>query len=294
MLYIKVHDVGDGLFLDCCFGGSRLVTDFGSRQKIDLSLINKFAYPFCWQFDFALSHFHLDHYSGLFMLSDRSVAIDRVYYPRLPQNITAADRKKFLIAFAILNLYLLGDDSGSMEYDLISLIKRINKQKKFEAIPVSQGDTIDLGRKSFRVLWPPKDVKDDKDGIVESVKRVLIDFEKEIKDNKTLKQIYDKIKKKDIYYQDEKTEHESYDVESGKEYLPERRHLFDEYNQRMVNIKDLNDIGTKLIKHWQQQNKIIADANRLTYFNGTITANLGIATCSRWYDCWKRSIMNDL
>ena len=178
-MILKLNEIGDGLFFELFHYNKRLVTDFGSQQDIDKDILEEFSHSL-HSTDFLLSHFHKDHYSGLYDLWDRSfqTKIERVYYPLLPRKKVYRD---FLKAILALNVYLLGDGSGSMECDLINLIHRINKNKSFEFHPIAQGSFVDLHGKAFRVIWPPKVIDET---LTKSVKKAVDKFEDELKKNK--------------------------------------------------------------------------------------------------------------
>lgn len=155
-MIIVLNDVGDGLFMAISTKENELlITDFGSQQAITDQLQTfKLLQSGGTHISFALTHFHKDHYSGLLQLEPENIRTNfsRVYIPRLPTVPAAANVLYALLAF---NSYTLGDNSGSMEYDFISLLIRSNK-KPFTLMPVSQGEIISLGSENFRVSWPPR------------------------------------------------------------------------------------------------------------------------------------------
>jgi ribonuclease BN (tRNA processing enzyme) len=275
-MIVIINDIGDGLFIDFRLDNERLVTDFGSQQNIDKELLHRFHHPF--PLSFALSHFHSDHYSGLLDLLQLGAYahIVKVYFPRLPQ---FSDRSKLLKAFQTVNFYLLGNDSGSMEYDFINLISIINNNKSFKVIPVSQGDFINLGQKSFQVIWPPREIDN---SFTNSVQKAIGLFNDELKKNDTLRKIYDSLD--DSFYQDKEEES---DFESGQ---AEKRIIklidSEQRNQRLELIKDLNDglreIANRIsLAYCNNQLLFLGDleANEINY---SLIYNLSVSNNSYW------------
>jgi beta-lactamase superfamily II metal-dependent hydrolase len=234
-MILKVNTIGDGQFIDMRLHENRLVTDFGSKEAIDnLNYSNFCGFS---PFDFALSHFHKDHYSGIVGCKNKkySVHIDKVYIPRLPKLTKKNLHKTLGVVFKTLNYYVMGNHSGSMEYDFINLIKHINLNKKFKVIPVSQGDFIYLGKKSFEVIWPPKEILDNKD-FTTSVEKAVQKLEDLVNSGNypILKDIYDKIDQKSISFEEEIKIENIDPVSSNSILVPEDKIKIDK------NIKDLN------------------------------------------------------
>lgn len=235
-MIVKVNDIGDGMFLDIRFREKRLVTDFGSQQKIHTKFLHRFCQPLFNPLTFVLSHFHSDHYSGLYNLSQRNqrINIDKVYFPTLPE---FKEKSKLLKAFQTINFYLIGNDSGSMEYDFINLISKINYNKSFKVIPVSQGDHISLGKKSFHVIWPPRKLDD---SFTKSVRDAVEDFNVLLKENETLKKIYDSLD--NFFYQDKS---EEFNYESNP-IISEGKLDFIDSNKRKERLKLVSHVNKKL------------------------------------------------
>lgn len=146
---LKLNDIGDGLFLELTEEENLFITDFGSQQAIDPQRLNYFRLiqQANKKIDFALTHFHKDHYSGLFNLEENgsSIKFSHVYIPRLPNEPVI---HQFLQALFTFNAFSLGGMSGSLVYDFKNLIRRINI-KKFKICPISQGDTFFISDKNL-------------------------------------------------------------------------------------------------------------------------------------------------
>lgn len=70
--------------------------------------------------EFLLSHYHLDHYKGLEKMEDKSLYIEKIYYPHIPQ---MHNRYTLLKA-----CYFICIVDGN---DLINLLKQKNKTTDF-------------------------------------------------------------------------------------------------------------------------------------------------------------------
>ncbi|MGB4655390.1 MAG: hypothetical protein WBH98_08165 [Bacteroidales bacterium] len=230
-MIVIINDIGDGLFVDFRLKNERLVTDFGSQHDVNKGLLYRFCHSF--PFSFVLSHFHSDHYSGLVNIAHSGMCahIDTVYFPRLPK---FSNRSALLKAFQTVNFYLLGNDSGSMEYDFINLISKISYNRRFNVIPVSQGDFINLGQKSFQVIWPPREIDN---SFTESVEKVIKLFNEELQKDDILQKIYKTLD--NSFYQDKEEEFnfESEQTEKGTINLIDS----EQRNERLKHIKNLND-----------------------------------------------------
>jgi len=128
MRNIFVADVGDGICISIdTVPGKTLQIDWGSHQGGEIAFKKgNYIDPEI----FILSHFHVDHYNGLIYASNSAKKwnIEQVYYPKLPQ----FDEKELFIEYLFtMNLIILGNDSGIMEYDLLKAISRINRPDFF-------------------------------------------------------------------------------------------------------------------------------------------------------------------
>lgn len=178
---ICMCDVGDGLNL---FINHYMMVDFGGeKEKLKYQYHHRYCrycYPFHYVETFVLSHFHLDHYNGLFLKDAVPSFFDLkyVYYQGIP---TIVDEKgnnihiKFLGYLMAMNHYMLGDRSGLASADLINRLKQLSN-KSFSYAPLFKGDIFQHQGKNYEVLWPPRVLKNE-NKIVTKIKTAIKDFE---------------------------------------------------------------------------------------------------------------------
>jgi hypothetical protein len=229
MRRLMVADVEDGLCMaiqtvsrdimqiDC---GSQEGTDvaFGGLERV----FQRFGYPDT----FVLSHFHSDHYNGLFSDSINSSIwpprlIKRVYYPRIP---VFRERKEFFGMLHCMELRVLGSKTGSMASDLLQLIYDLNRGG-FKRLPVSKGDKMVIGSSSFNVLWPPEEIFEEE--TISPIRKALEDAHAAIEKDELTKELYDYVQESgyfDGYFraQDEERSNDPYDV-GNQSHEPQRQ-----------------------------------------------------------------------
>ncbi len=176
---IILHKVGDGLnmFIKCQniydFG-----VDFGGNE------LKKCCYLF--NNSFLLSHFHADHYNGLF--DERLYVlwqIEKFYFPVMPQFDNSI---AFFCSLLSMNYYM--NSNYLIHSSVFKYIQQINsKVIGFQA--VSQGDMIICEGKDFEILWPPKIMDTNKSKSI--IKKAIIDFEKAKKENSDLNELFNLI-----------------------------------------------------------------------------------------------------
>lgn len=103
---------------------------------------------------FLLSHFHEDHYDGLYEVRDDSLWIRQVYLPQIPDFPEWRDFTERLFAMN----EIMGRQSGYAQRDLLSEIERISVSRPQRRY-LSQGDSFHLGGTHFKVVWPPKSIE---------------------------------------------------------------------------------------------------------------------------------------
>ncbi len=144
-------------------GGKVALLDFGSSQGIGTALggywrgIQKTKRS---PDVFILSHFHVDHYNGLF--GKPPLSLSRVYFPIIPkirENSIISDQ--FALALLSINYYIaykvLGNGNIPIDQDFINLLQKLN-HGSFISKPLSRGDTFTIGSLDFEVLWPPREI----------------------------------------------------------------------------------------------------------------------------------------
>jgi len=119
-----------------------------------------------------------------------------------------------------MNLRVFGSETGVMEYDFLRAISKINRNP-FRYKPLSKGDIIDISGSAFEVLWPPRVIEDNT--TLSVIERALKDFEEAMKEDRTTKQLYDRVREEGIF----------------REYLEEQgeKSEFEEYNERDINAE---------------------------------------------------------
>jgi len=133
-----------------------------------------------------------------------------------------------------INLRVFGSETGSMEYDFLRAISRIN-DGPFSYKPVSKGDVLHIDGSTFEVLWPPKTIESEKTLAV--IERALKDFENALEQDEKLKQLYERVEREGIF--------ERY-REGGEEDSTEERVGAGEYGERRHDRKvELPDIVKK-------------------------------------------------
>lgn len=187
MLSIVVPDIGDGLSGSIYTQtGEKVQLDCGSQQSARIAygrgmLRDKYRTNF-----FILSHFHSDHYNGLFegVRAGHHFPLEEVIMPVIPE---FTRRKEVFQCLFAMNMRVLGNDSGSMDYDFLSVINRLSNNPTYYR-RVKQGDEVVLGGTHFQVLWPPSRLTDD--DILPSVEKALEKFSQALQQDKILGRIY--------------------------------------------------------------------------------------------------------
>ncbi len=183
MLNLFVPDIGDGL--SCGIRtrkGVAIQLDCGSTQDsagaFDAMRQNNPNY-------FVLSHFHADHYNGLFegLKNKHRFPIREVIFPVMPK---FQERSTFLYCLMAMSHRVLGGNS-SIQYDFLNVMRQLSSDP-FVYHPVAKGDHLVLGGIHVEILWPPRELFDDE--ILKSVRRAIDDFELARKSDKDLDQIY--------------------------------------------------------------------------------------------------------
>lgn len=190
MLTVYVPDVGDGLAAGVrTIDGTRVEIDCGSQNDPKAALHKGL---FLIDPDvFFLSHYHLDHYNGLMQPNHLGPwprpTIRQVYYPRIP---VFRQRETFLRCMLAMAHWLVGDTSGSMAADFLSILSRINNTS-FTYRSISMGDTVSVGGSQYEVLWPPEEIDDD--ATLKVISRAITDFNAAAEEDESLRRIIEGI-----------------------------------------------------------------------------------------------------
>lgn len=197
MKSLYIADVGDGLCmrLDTHFN-RRILIDCGSGQggkrAFDgFSRIFHYCSYYRNHFEnpdiFILSHFHSDHYNGIFNMKEKSINLKDLYYPGIPE---FKKKSELMMAFLCMSARVLGNDSETVETDFIKTMQNISSED-FYKNPLYRGDNININGLRIDILWPPRELKCGK--ITKAVERAIKDFEEAKKEDEPLDKIYSKI-----------------------------------------------------------------------------------------------------
>lgn len=198
---LKMFDVKDGLCFSFSKESQNFQVDCGS-QNLDskipfLKMYNSIANNYNNNY-FLFSHFHRDHYSGLFSEEARSgnyrLPIDNVYYPGIPEikGISKGERENLKLSLFAMGAYFAHSKTGLINLDFIELIRNIS-EKPFHIQPLYKGDVIQAGNMDqIEVLWPPKFLQDE--SVLKSIKKALYSFKEALDESQLLREIYESLK----------------------------------------------------------------------------------------------------
>lgn len=190
--HVYVAKVGDGLAAGITVNHKSMQIDCGSTN----SAILAFKRGLCRIRPdvFLLSHFHSDHYNGLQYTMDCQCQqplfnIKQVYFPRLPD---FSKNREFLLCMFAMNHRVMGDTTGSMEFDFLRLIQSLNRGL-FSYKALSCGERVVLGGTEFEVLWPPRVISTKQ--TLKVIAKSMEDFNHAIEEDDVLKKIYESLGK---------------------------------------------------------------------------------------------------
>lgn len=215
MIEAYACDVGDGMAIGIgLLSGQRIQIDCGSQQAPTEALsetLNRIEPE-----TFVLSHFHADHYNGLFphpTHQNLRLHIRSVFFPRIPE---FQERPRFARCLFAVNERVLGGVTGSMEMDFLNLLSRINRCP-FSYRPLSAGDTFRISGSVFHVLWPPRSMSND--ATIQVIRSAIEDFDSAMKEDPILREIYQGMEDGGIFrhYFGEQEEEQSYEHRCRKQ-----------------------------------------------------------------------------
>lgn len=258
-----VAKVGDGLctgmryryshhFAQCDWGGSNQKVAFYSYARLFKYIVNCVCNTS--PKEFLLSHYHSDHYKGLVKASRLSQSKiqalnwepEMIYLPGMP---IIDKREEFYLTLFTMNMFILGDLTGSIELDLFKLIRKMRtKSPTFKYRFLYQGDTFDLAGEKHIVLWPPRRILND--DLTESITKTIDDFNRLKEENEQLKKIYHQIKNSNVVddlIKQASQEHEK--INELSDLIEKNDGVYIEENYELSQNKDTNisELNKKLI-----------------------------------------------
>ncbi len=218
-----VTDVGDGLCCGITVGGTRpfggglqTLIDWGPRSgatgadAFERLVADSDYFPHRYwrlhagiQNTFLLSHYHTDHYAGLLWASQnrrREVRywwddVKTVFAPGMPDLPGRPGlRQEFLAALFTVcaRVRAFGDESGNMDYDFVTAIRRLKGDDEFSVRQLYQGDSFRLGSRKYRCDWPPRVLTNEQ--LTPRIERALEAFSRALKEDSTLRDLYSQVR----------------------------------------------------------------------------------------------------
>lgn len=154
MALYKAFNVGDGLFSTYSDMNnqqviSRSIFDIGYSQQGLFTAVENDEY--LDSSTLLISHFHRDHFKGIYRLENNSLELDQVIIPRLPLNEVLANGIRANVA---LQLFYQFENTGFYETDILRSIAN-KSATDFDILRLSQADDpFTASNEQFQVIWP--------------------------------------------------------------------------------------------------------------------------------------------
>ncbi|AIJ05947.1 hypothetical protein JH146_1104 [Methanocaldococcus bathoardescens] len=202
---------------------------------------------------FILSHFHSDHYNGIFCVADKGNHwkgwFDEVYFPGIPKIYDNGKdiSNEFILYMLSFEFFQIYNNYGIVNIDFLDLIFKINDKCKLN--PCFKGDFIKIRGKTFEILHPPRIIKDDE--VVESVKKVIKEFKQFMKDYREFEEIVKFVERYSPLYNIVVQKNMKYEKFNGKkheetyEILEKLKNLKDRISEKENFKKKIEDLDEK-------------------------------------------------
>ena len=248
MKYLYLSDVGDGLCMRLDTIGNRsILIDCGSQagsEKAFKGFEKIFRYHYGKPDIFILSHFHIDHYNGIFNMKNKSIDLKELYCPGIPEFTKKGLKEEYLMALLCMTARVLGNGSKSAEVDLINKMRDITYSKFFFR-HLYQNDNVNINGLRIDVLWPPKILQDEE--ITKSIEKAVTDFNKALENDADLRNIYkkyddNKIIEKYLYTDENHRDKVFYEPEIKKQEF--KKNIESEYIEKDKDVDNGKKIET--------------------------------------------------
>lgn len=145
---------------------------------------------------FILSHYHVDHYSGIILAAKENVpfttGIEQVYFPRIPD---FTDQKEFLTCLFAMNLRTLSSETGVMEYDFLNAISKLcSKSCQYRLLV--EGDEIESDGGRIKVIWPPRVLSGARG--ISAVSKAISKFRSLMELDERTRALYDRVRRENL------------------------------------------------------------------------------------------------
>lgn len=211
-----------------------------------------------------LSHFHIDHYSGLRAAPHTSQRIEQVYIPIVPET---PERRRLLEATLALDQRAWGPRTGSLSGDLRHTLGRINRGS-WRLQQVGQGDTVSIGNVRVDVLWPPRRLWPE---ATESLKAAVGAFDEALEEDEELRQITNAIQETEIV--------EPYLIDEEMETTPDEQGQSTGDHEALFRDRDLPektaDAHNALRNVADRMSLVLGIDNRLLFLGDLKDADIG-------------------